>query len=776
MNPFFEAILNGWWQGIVLTLLVWLVMRDLPRISAATRLAIWQVTLVIVLLLPGLQRIPLPSWQRNPHVQQPSAAVTTLPVTAAPERPRPRPVIELPEDDGLGFLLAASIVLALVQLLRLAIGYWAVRRLKRKGLPAGVEMPVLLSRSVDVLISERIGMPMAVGYLRPAILLPRTLIDRLTPEEMRHVLVHESAHLLRNDDWTALAERLIRAIFFFQPAVYWIGRQIEREREIACDDWVVAQSGDAKLYATSLARVAELGSSGPVPLLATGAGRRKEIFRRLETLLDRTRNRVPAVSESLVMLAALIILLAVFQGARFNHMFGLSNYSDQWVETDGTHRREIRMRGDIRFTANDQDVESMSPGAKLVVHQSDGWRARTIEFEADERGGIERRYFSNGIARPFDAEAQRFVAKVLPQWVREQGLNIPERLSRLIEEKGPGGALEEIRSIRRNDVKRAYLEELFTQADLTTGQLGRALKIAGEMESDGDKRRFLDSVHGVYFEHGLDGQVFSFIDTIHSDEDRRQLLTRALDRAAFGEQSLSRLLRSVSLLSSDNAKADLLQKTAQVSRERLSGAFFDAASTIRSDNDRERLLSMVLAVHGSDPGTLVQVMRTAASISSDNDKTKILIASARGFRGDPETIRETSRVLASIHSDGDRRRCLEALIEADGANAETLREVLLQTMTMNSDGDKGQVLLQAALTFPQEEPVRRAFFSAVNTIHSAGDQRRVLMAVLERSSLDPETLRELSRSALQMSSDGDQSAVLKAISERRRDEDVPQPR
>ena len=114
-----------------------------------------------------------------------------------------------------------------------------------------------------------------------------------------------------------------------------------------------------------------------------------------------------------MLLAALIILLAVFQGARFNHMFGLSNYSDQWVETDGTHRREIRMRGDIRFTANDQDVESMSPGAKLVVHQSDGWRARTIEFEADERGGIERRYFSNGIARPFDAEAQRFVAKVL---------------------------------------------------------------------------------------------------------------------------------------------------------------------------------------------------------------------------------------------------------------------------------------------------------------------------------------------------------------------------
>jgi hypothetical protein len=45
MNTFLEAILNAWWQGILLTLLVWLVLRDLPRVSAATRLAIWQFTL-----------------------------------------------------------------------------------------------------------------------------------------------------------------------------------------------------------------------------------------------------------------------------------------------------------------------------------------------------------------------------------------------------------------------------------------------------------------------------------------------------------------------------------------------------------------------------------------------------------------------------------------------------------------------------------------------------------------------------------------------------------
>ena len=48
MNTFLEAVINGWWQGIVLTAMVWLVLRDLPRVSAATRVAIWQVTLAVV--------------------------------------------------------------------------------------------------------------------------------------------------------------------------------------------------------------------------------------------------------------------------------------------------------------------------------------------------------------------------------------------------------------------------------------------------------------------------------------------------------------------------------------------------------------------------------------------------------------------------------------------------------------------------------------------------------------------------------------------------------
>ena len=87
MNTFLEAAINGWWQGIVLTLMVWLVLRDLPRVSAATRVAIWQVTLGVVLLLPLLQRIPVPRWPESSVVEKTSAKPFEAPLPRLSQAP-----------------------------------------------------------------------------------------------------------------------------------------------------------------------------------------------------------------------------------------------------------------------------------------------------------------------------------------------------------------------------------------------------------------------------------------------------------------------------------------------------------------------------------------------------------------------------------------------------------------------------------------------------------------------------------------------------------------
>lgn len=775
MNAFLEAAINGWWQGIVLTLLVWLVMRDLPRVSAATRVAIWQVTLGVVLLLPVLQRIPIPHWPDTPAVEKPAADSPVARVRQEPTSPtaatvgpsapiaKIAPVVEFGDGE---LFLAIAVSLAFSGLLRLGFSYLAIRRLKRRAVPMEAGLPGSLMRPTRVMASGDIPMPMAIGYFRPSILLPSAMLNNLTSEQLRHVLLHETAHLRRRDDWAALAERLLRAVFAIQPAVHFIGRQIEREREIACDDWVVEQSGEAKPYAYSLARLAELGSSRRAPILATGVGRKKQIFARLETLLDRTRNRIPVVSEPLVLVAGVMLLVAVSHGARFNHLFGLSSFSNSWTENDGNHRREFKMRGDVRFTADDKDVESMSPGALLVVEKAEGWSSsERVIFEGGDDGVIARRYFLDGAERPYDAAAQRFATSMLQPWVREQGGNIPERLTRMIQEKGVDGALEDIRLIRGTGVKRAYLQELFHQTSPNKEQLRRVLRVAGEMGSDEDKRQFMESAASRYLEQGMESAVADYIDTVHSDDERRQLLTLVIDGAKA--DFLPRLFRSVSGISSDQVKTHVLLQAVQSSKGSLPEEFYDAASGIHSDGERRRLLLAAVSSRGREGAELARILKIAASMNSDEEKAKIVVEASSNFKGGEDTLREASRLLSSIHSDGERRRALEALLAADGGNASSLKLILTHALTMNSDEEKARVLNLAAGNLTDDEPSRRAYFSVLHSIHSSGEQRNVLLALLARAELKPGLLDEVARTAAGIGSYEDRDAVLRALAGRR---------
>ncbi len=177
-----------------------------------------------------------------------------------------------------------------------------------------------IDRTARLLVSSEIVSPMAVGFRRPAVIVPETLLNEFTPEELDHVLLHELAHIARYDDWTNLFARLIGALLPIHPAAVWLIRNIEQEREAACDDWVVANTGEARPYAASLTRLFELCSAQRRQLLATGmAGRASHLGERIEALLRSGRDFAPRVSLTRVALGAAILIGLVFAGAQAPH-------------------------------------------------------------------------------------------------------------------------------------------------------------------------------------------------------------------------------------------------------------------------------------------------------------------------------------------------------------------------------------------------------------------------------------------------------------------------
>jgi hypothetical protein len=153
-----------------------------------------------------------------------------------------------------------------------------------------------------------------LGLTEPIVAFPSRLLRLVSPAELDQILLHEYGHVQRRDDWTRLAQALLEAAIWIHPATYLVGRHLNLEREVACDDWVVARTQAARDYAACLARVTEahqpIAESSLVPALF---GRTPDVFTRVDRLLDAKRNATRNVSVLAAVAGAAIALIFAAQ-------------------------------------------------------------------------------------------------------------------------------------------------------------------------------------------------------------------------------------------------------------------------------------------------------------------------------------------------------------------------------------------------------------------------------------------------------------------------------
>ncbi len=319
--------INALWQDALLVLCVWLMLRAWPRINAATRYTVWSATLAAAFVLPVATTLALftPSAPQTAPVatsaQQRSAAIRVPTRASAPLRvparrsvaaataaaPQQQLIARLPErlrvmlpvPVALG-VFALWLVLAGYALARLVIGLVRLEQLKRDALPLPVEyrdaMPQWLrankgARDVRLCVSDETDVPVAVGLFDAMILVPRSLLDRLSQPEVDQICLHELAHLRRADDWTNGFQRVINALLGWNPAAQFVGQQLDLEREVACDDWVLSFVHTVRPYALCLTKMAETATWPRQMIPAPGVfATRKHISLRIERLLGAGRN------------------------------------------------------------------------------------------------------------------------------------------------------------------------------------------------------------------------------------------------------------------------------------------------------------------------------------------------------------------------------------------------------------------------------------------------------------------------------------------------------
>ena len=279
-SEFVGRMLNTVAEGLVVSACVWLAMRWFKPLNSGTRFAVWFSTLLAIVALPFLSQSK------------------SVPAVAAHAQ------LALPNTWAVYLLIAWASIASLL-LARLGLSLWHIAKLRRSSSvidPANLD-PALKtvwteasSRRVELRVSEKMRVPAALGFFHPAVIIPAWTWHELPAEELKVILLHELAHLRRWDDWTNLAQKIVKALFFFHPAVWWIEGHLTLEREMACDDVVLSQTTNPRAYAKSLLSLAErVGLGKGIALAQAALGRAHQTSQRIMQILDAGRPKATRV-------------------------------------------------------------------------------------------------------------------------------------------------------------------------------------------------------------------------------------------------------------------------------------------------------------------------------------------------------------------------------------------------------------------------------------------------------------------------------------------------
>jgi beta-lactamase regulating signal transducer with metallopeptidase domain len=286
--------INSFLFGLAIALLVQFLLWSVARRHSAIRFALLYSALVGI--------VASFFWRASDHQSVTGAGAST---------------IALPSQWAI-YLVCAWAAIASVGLIRIGAGLWRLRALRKSFVRLDSEdLDSLLrarrGREAALFVSDHVRVPTAFGFFRPAVVLPRWSVSELSRQELRTAVLHELAHVDRWDDWTNLGQKVIRALLFFHPAVWWIDSRLSIEREMSCDDAVLVHSSSPQAYAECLVSIAEKSFvQKQIAFAHAAVGHVKQTAFRIVKILDgRKRESVSAWKPALAAVTTFSLLGAL---------------------------------------------------------------------------------------------------------------------------------------------------------------------------------------------------------------------------------------------------------------------------------------------------------------------------------------------------------------------------------------------------------------------------------------------------------------------------------
>ena len=276
-------VLNSAWQVTAIFLVAAVASWLLRNGPARYRHTLWVIALVASLGVPLLTTTRVvPDWISSLQVLSSPSTRTKLDnvihvvgqsnsefnLTVDHTSPSRRSMAVPTTRRSVLYLAFGYLVFIFIRGFRLARFWRRKEKLRRSASSTGVtpEIEAAAQRCRDLLgvakapvkLSAQARMPYTIGTLRPLIVLPQAFSSKVDESRLLSVIGHETAHVLRRDFLTNLICELVALPISFNPFTFLIKQQIERTRELACDELVTSHVLAPRIYARSLLWAADV--------------------------------------------------------------------------------------------------------------------------------------------------------------------------------------------------------------------------------------------------------------------------------------------------------------------------------------------------------------------------------------------------------------------------------------------------------------------------------------------------------------------------------------
>lgn len=428
---------------------------------------------------------------------------------------------------------------------------------------------------------------------------------------------------------------------------------------------------------------------------------------------------------------------------------------------------KISTNGDIEFNEDYTDVKAMSDDAYIKISMVSFGMKRKLYIRSDE-GRINYRYFEGSREVDFEPKGRAWMKKMLPDIVRNSGLDLENRVNKIYKKSGVTGFLSELQETDSDYYRSRMVKYLLKNNRLDKSELQNLLReFPYRISSDYELSQIYKKYNPLFIQDPeISTEFFNSLDEISSNYELSQVLKSVYKLNELNEDNFTHFIEAMGDISSSYEKSNLMKMA--LADDKLTEAqlnkVLSEVEELSSTYEKSQIIKSIIKDEGLSTGNVDKIIELTESISSDYEMGQIINSMIREEMISNSNLNEFTELLGNISSDYTYKGILDRLIEYEPLGEDRFDFLLKASDDISSSYELSKfyksLLVKGNLTKKQQ----LTLIAKSENISSNYELASFLLTATQQMDLDDKEIKDaLIKATQEVSSEYEYGKVMKAI-------------